>query len=322
MNKPSKRRNQTLTLQKDEWLFSQLLNGHLPQVAKIFLGQRDGCISHHQDAQQQCHKRKLIRVWIKDPGYDPLDLTTRSLMYIGETINEWSRLYDHYYHGEKGRGGRSKSKAKGIGPIFTHVRMIKGFKRLQFDTVRRHEETKLVRKYLPYKNQASQFTDKYKCIMLNSNGEITPWDLMYPYLIHGRDYYKAFLAWDKEDMSLIEKELIEPNNFTMSGEPNMRTVTNHFYKKGKKLPFGQFMKDVVINRHKKQHEAMKLWRRNMLKWTKEYATDFYLDKVMKDRGYNRSNYKQNRARFIKIAKLNKRIRRDKKEQDSERTLAR
>ena len=50
---------------------------------------------------------------------------------MGETINEFSRIYDHYYCGEKGKGGRTKDKAKGIGPVFTHVRIIKGFKRLQ-----------------------------------------------------------------------------------------------------------------------------------------------------------------------------------------------
>lgn len=248
--------------------------------------------------------------WIKDPGYDPLKRSQRVLIYIGETINEWLRIYDHYYCGEKGRGGRSKEKAKGIGPIFTHVRMIKGFKRLSFDSVRVHEETKLVRKYLPEKNQASQFSDKYVAIMLNSEGKVSPWDLMYPYLIHGRDYYKAFIAWRDEDMSLIEKDLVIPNNTTLRGEPYMNQTTNDFYRKGVKMRFHRWFKDIVIQRHIKQIEAMKQWRRNFRIWERQYASDFYEQRLIRDRNYNRSGYKKTRKQFL----IN--IGYEKKEQDS------
>ena len=99
--------------------------------------------------------------WIKDLGYDPLHLTKRTLVYIGETINSWSRIFDHFHLGEKGRGGRTKDKAKGVGRVFTHVRMIKNLKRLDRDSTRVFEETKLVRKYLPEKKQLEQMVYDY-----------------------------------------------------------------------------------------------------------------------------------------------------------------
>ena len=225
--------------------------------------------------------------FVIDEGYDPFELRKRVLIYIGETINSLARIHEHYYAGKK---GKSRNKSKGIGKKFNYIRIIKGFKRFNYDSVRMHEETKLVRKYLPQENQSSRITEKSQLIILNSNGKVTPHDLSYPYNIHGRDYYKAFRAWEAEDLSIIEDDLISAERKNKVGIASHRTHNNSFYSKknGVKIPFHQWFKSVVICRHKKQLEAMMAWRRNLIIWTKLYAPEFYSEKLVKDRNYDRN----------------------------------
>ena len=91
--------------------------------------------------------------FVIDEGYDPFELRKRILIYIGETINSLARIHEHYYAGKK---GKSKRLSKGIGNKFNYIRIMRGFKRFSYDSVRLHEETKLVRKYLPEENQSSR----------------------------------------------------------------------------------------------------------------------------------------------------------------------
>ena len=232
--------------------------------------------------------------FVNDEGLDPYEMRKRILIYIGETINSLARIHEHYYAGKK---GKSRNKSKGIGPKFNYIRIIKGFKRFNYDSVRIHEETKLVRKYLPQENQSAKISEKARMIILNSNGKITPQDISYPYNIHGRDYYKAFKAWEAEDLSLIENDLIAAERTNKVGINTYKTHNNSFYRKrnGEKIPFHQWFKSVVICRHKKQLEAMQLWRKNMAEWTKLYAPEYYDQKITRDRNYDRSkNLKRKR----------------------------
>jgi len=234
--------------------------------------------------------------FVIDEGYDPFELRKRVLIYIGETINSLARIHEHYYAGKKGKSG---SNSKGIGKKFNHIRILKGFKRFNYDSVRLHEETKLVRKYLPQENQSSRVTEKSRMIILNSKGKITPQDLFYPYKIHGRDYYKAFKAWEAEDLSIIEGDIISAERKNKVGILTHRTHNNSFYssKNGVKIPFNQWFKGVVICRHKKQLKAMMDWRRNLIVWTKLYAPEFYNDKLVRDRKYNRNTNPERKLKY-------------------------
>lgn len=234
--------------------------------------------------------------FVVDEGYDPFELRKRVLIYIGETINSLARIHEHYYAGKKGKSG---SNSKGIGKKFNYIRILKGFKRFNYDSVRLHEETKLVRKYLPQENQSSRVTEKSRMIILNSNGKITPQDLFYPYKIHGRDYYKAFKAWEAEDLSIIEGDIISAERKNKVGILTHRTHNNSFYssKNGVKIPFNQWFKGVVICRHKKQLKAMMVWRRNLIIWTKLYAPEFYNDKLIRDRKYNRNTNPERKLKY-------------------------
>ncbi len=246
--------------------------------------------------------------FVIDEGYDPFELRKRILIYIGETINSLARIHEHYYAGKRG-----KSKGKGIGKKFNYIRIIKGFKRFNYDSVRMHEETKLVRKYLPEENQSSRITEKSQLIILNSNGKVTPQDLSYPYKIHGRDYYKAFRAWEAEDLSIIEGDIISAERKNKVGILSYRTHNNSFYssKNGVKIPFHQWFKGVVICRHKKQLKAMMAWRRNLITWTRLYAPEYYDKKLTRDRKYNRNKNPERKLKYDRAYR--KMVRNNKKE---------
>lgn len=248
--------------------------------------------------------------FVIDEGYDPFELRKRILIYIGETINSLARIHEHYYAGKK---GKSKRLSKGIGNKFNYIRIMRGFKRFNYDSVRLHEETKLVRKYLPEENQSSRVTEKSRMIILNSNGKVVPQDLFYPYKIHGRDYYKAFRAWEAEDISIIEGDIISAERTNKVGIVNHKTNNNSFYsnKNGAKLPFHQWFKSVVICRHKKQLEAMAVWRRNLNTWTKLYAPEFYDDKLVRDRKYDRSKNSERKLKYDRAYR--KMVRNNRKE---------
>ena len=148
---------------------------------------------------------------------------------------------------------------------------------------------------------------------LNSEGKLTPQDLFYPYKIHGRDYYKAFRAWEAEDISLIEGDLISAERKNKVGIVNHRTHNNSFYssKNGVKIPFHQWFKSVVICRHKKQLKAMMTWRRNLIKWTKLYAPEFYNEKLVRDRNYDRNVNPERKLKYDRAYR--KMVRNNKKE---------
>jgi hypothetical protein len=234
--------------------------------------------------------------FVIDEGFDLYNLKKRILIYIGETINSLARIHEHYYAGKK---GKSRNKAKGIGNKFNYIRVIKGFKRFEYDSVRIHEETKLVRKYLPQENQSARISEKSRLIMLNSNGKITPQDVFYPYKIHGRDYYKAFKAWEAEDISIIEGDIISAERKNKVGIVTYKTHNNSFYSKknGVKIPFHQWFKSVVICRHKKQVEAMRIWRKNISEWIKLYAPEYHDDRIIRDREYKRSRCSDRKLQY-------------------------
>ena len=236
--------------------------------------------------------------FVIDEGYDPFEFRKRILIYIGETINSLARIHEHYYAGKK---GKSKNIPKGIGQKFNHIRIIKGFKRFEYDSVRLHEETLLVRKYLPEKNQSSQITEKSRMIILNSEGKLTPQDLFYPYKIHGRDYYKAFRAWEAEDISIIEDDLIDAKRKNKVGIDYYITSNNDFYsrKNGAKIPFHQWFKSVIVCRHKKQSEAMIAWRKNMAEWTRQYAPEYHDDRLLRDKNYKRIKNPERKKEYDK-----------------------
>lgn len=243
--------------------------------------------------------------FVIDEGLDPYDLRKRVLIYIGETINSLARIHEHYYAGTK---GKSKGKAKGIGPKFNYIRVIKGFKRFNYDSVRIHEETKLVRKYLPQENQSARLSDRGRMIILNSNGKVTPQDISYPYKIHGRDYYKAFRAWEAEDLSIIENDIISAERKNKVGITSYKTNNNSFYsnRNGVKIPFHQWFKAVVIGRHKKQVEAMQTWRKNMAEWTKLYAYEYHDDRIIRDRKYKRNKSSSRKLQYDRAYRKMKR----------------
>ena len=234
--------------------------------------------------------------FVIDEGLDLYNLRKRILIYIGETINSLARIHEHYYAGKK---GKSKNQIKGVGPKFNYIRIIKGFKRFEYDSVRIHEETKLVRKYLPQENQSARVSEKGRLIILNSDGKITPQDVFYPYNIHGRDYYKAFRAWEAEDMSIIEGDIISAERKNKVGITIHKTNNNSFYSKknGAKLPFHQWFKSVVICRHKKQVEAMHIWRKNMFEWTKLYAPEYHDYRIIRDRKYKRGKCSERKLKY-------------------------
>ena len=194
-----------------------------------------------------------------------------------------------------------KNFEKKIGQIFNHIRIIKGFKRFEYDSVRLHEETLLVRKYMPLENQSSQVSKKYRMIILNSEGKLTPQDLFYPYKIHGRDYYKAFRAWEAEDISIIEDDLIDAKRKNKVGINYFTTNNNDFYnrKNGAKIPFHQWFKSVVVCRHKKQSEAMQIWRKNIAEWTKQYAPEYHDDRLLRDKQYKRRKNPERKREYDK-----------------------
>jgi hypothetical protein len=73
----------------------------------------------------------------------------RILKYIGEGNTVFTRLIDHYKFDKSTIDKKKKgTDIKGIGPVFNYVRIIKGFIRFNYDTVRIHHETLCVRKVI------------------------------------------------------------------------------------------------------------------------------------------------------------------------------
>lgn len=233
--------------------------------------------------------------YVIDHGFDLKNTIPRVLKYIGESTRPIKRLVDHYY--------TPKGSTAGIGPNFTHIRIIRGLKRLSYDTIRLHHETLLVRKYLPDLNQASTFSDNYRTLLKNSNGLLTPQDLIKPYALHAREVFKAYKAWEIEDQSYLETELMRTEIKNRSGlsHPNKRDTRQYRNKKGEKIRFSRWFYDAVLSLHKKQKEAVTDWRVRIRKYIKLFNPDRYQFILDRDKVSSKKTYRRNEA-FIRKTK--------------------
>jgi len=233
--------------------------------------------------------------YVIDHGFDLNNTVPRVLKYIGESVRPIRRLIDHYLC-----PGDSKV---GVGPKFTHIRIIKGLKRLSYDSIRLHHETLFVRKYLPDLNQASNFSKNYKKLLRNSNGLVTPQDLIRPHVLHARDIYKAFKAWEIEDQKYLEIELVKPKLINRAGlrHPTKRDTRQYRNKKGEKIRFSRWIHDVVLTLHKKQKEAVTDWRIRIRKYIKLFNPDRYQFILDRDKEYSKNTYKRD-GEYIRKSK--------------------
>jgi hypothetical protein len=244
--------------------------------------------------------------YVIDHGMDILEKIPRVLKYIGESLYPIARLIVHYTN-------HLESKSTGIGPVFTHLRVLSNFKRFEYDSIRLHHERLLVRKYLPDLNQASQLTDSQKLIILNSGGKVTPYDLIKPYLLHARDLYKAFKAWEIEDMEYIKKELVpyKLENKTGLIHPNKRDPRLYRNEKNVKKIFGKWLGESVLRFHKKQVDAIKIYNVNYGLFKKLYDPERYEKDLTNSRVSAAKSYVKNREYKLKTSKIYKKLRNEK-----------
>ena len=234
--------------------------------------------------------------YVIDHGFDLNNTIPRVLKYIGESVRPIRRLLDHYFC-----SGDSKS---GIGPKFTHLRIIKGLKRLSYDSIRLHHETIFVRKYLPDLNQASTFSKDRRVLLQNSNGLIRPQDLIRPHVLHARDIYKAFKAWETEDQNYLDTELVMSKLENMAGlrHPTKRDSRQYRNKKGEKIRFSRWVHDAVLTLHKKQRQAITDWRVRIRKYIKLFNPNRYQFILTRDRVFSKKTYKRD-GEFIRKSKM-------------------
>lgn len=245
--------------------------------------------------------------YVIDHGMDITERVTRVLIYVGESIYPIRRLASHYF--EENVDKKEGKEKKGIGPVFTHARILDKFKSFEYDSIRLHYERILVRKYLPYLNQASQLTENQKLIILNSAGKVSPYDLIKPYLIHAGDIYKAFKAWEIEDMNYINEELVpyDLKNKTGLVHPEARDVRLYRDKKGNKLSFGRWLSDSVLRFHKKQVKAIRIYGINYKLFIKIYDQERYKEMLKRDKISSARTYKKNREYKLKVSKIYKQL---------------
>lgn len=234
--------------------------------------------------------------YVIDHGFDLNNVVPRVLKYVGESTKPARRLLDHYFC-----AGDYKT---GIGPKFTHVRIIKGLKRLSYDTIRLHHETLFVKKYLPELNQASTFSENYRTLLRNSNGLLTPNDILRPHALHARDIYRAYIAWEKEDQKYLDTELVKPKIKNRSGltHPKKRDTRQYRNKKGEKIRFSRWVNDAVLTLHRKQKEAMTDWRVRMRKYIKLFNPNRYKLILDRDKIHSKNTYKRS-GEFIRKSKM-------------------
>ena len=235
--------------------------------------------------------------YVIDHGFDLNNVVPRVLKYIGESTKPVRRLIDHYFCSED-------SRSSGIGPKFTHIRIIKGFKRLSYDTIRLHHETLFVRKYLPDLNQASTFSENYRTLLKNSNGLLTPNDILKPHVLHARDIYRAYVAWEKEDQKYLDTELVKLKITNRVGliHPKRRDTRQYRNQKGEKIRFSRWVNDAVLALHKKQKEAMTDWRVRMRKYIKLFNPNRYKLILDRDKIHSKNTYKRS-GEFIRKSKF-------------------
>lgn len=245
--------------------------------------------------------------YVIDHGMDITERVTRVLIYVGESIYPIRRLASHYF--EENVDKKENKEKKGIGPVFTHVRILDKFKSFEYDSIRLHYERILVRKYLPHLNQASQLTENQKLIILNSAGKVSPYDLIKPYLIHARDIFKAYKAWEIEDEDYIKKELTSYKIRNKIGliYHNKRDPRSYRDKKGKKIAFGWWVNASVMRYHKKQAAASTAYNINYKKFIKLYDPDRYEKILIRDRLQSKDNYQKNKKYRKTYQKLSYRL---------------
>jgi hypothetical protein len=233
--------------------------------------------------------------YVIDHGFDLNNTIPRVLKYIGESYKPIRRLLDHYFCPEDSSGG--------IGPKFTHIRIVKGLKRLSYDSIRLHHETLLVRKYLPDLNQASTFSKNYRTLLKNSNGLIRPQDLIRPHVLHARDIYKAYRAWETEDQNYLDTELVKLKLTNKAGlrHPKRRDSRQYRNKKGEKIRFSRWVHDAVLTLHKKQKEAVTDWRKRIRKYIKLFNPERYQFILDRDKKHSKNTYKKH-GDFIRKSK--------------------
>ena len=233
--------------------------------------------------------------FIFDQGFDIFDKTDRVLKYIGESGHCHIRWIQHYTFGHQvmpGKASEHKVKMeglKGVGPCFTHIRLISGLKRMVYDTIRRHHETILVRKYLPQinKNSSNVLGDLQKMILLKSEGQVKLSDLVWPYELHARDIYKAAEAWKNEDWDWVRANCILKRKYrflTIDKLKRMKqSIGPSFWfggkKMGEKKKFSRWFRSAVLFNHKKQIEARRDFTRRIMEYKRIY-TDPYFDKQL------------------------------------------
>jgi hypothetical protein len=245
--------------------------------------------------------------YVIDRGIDIMNRVPRVLKYIGEGNTVFKRLIDHYKFDKNMVDEKKKgTDIKGVGPVFNYVRIVKGFVRLNYDTVRTHHETLLVRKYLPELNKASKLNENQTVIILNSVGKVSPYDLMVPYNIHARDIFRAYQAWLTEDMEYIKKEFVpyKMENYAGLIRPNKKNP-QLYRSKGIKRKFSSWFTTSVLRYHKKQREEFVAHCKRQHEYLKLYDPIRYQEKVRRDSAAQKvrqKNYSKEKKQYYSLSK--------------------
>lgn len=249
--------------------------------------------------------------FIMDNGPNFFKQESRTLVYVGQTTASVARIYEHYWTGTK---GKSKSKLYAV-KKFNYFRLSKSLKMFQFDSIRQHYEKIIVRKYLPFYNQASRFNNNQVKLIINSNGKINPRELMKPYVINSRDIYKAFKAWESEDAEYLKNELERPLSemfkMTKLKHPtrNLKQELTYYDNKGSKLKFGRFIETIIVPFHKKQRQAYLEQRRKIKFFIKTFDKTRYKDRLLKQRILVTNHYKKNKEFLKERERMYKKLKR-------------
>jgi hypothetical protein len=235
--------------------------------------------------------------FIMDHGPNFFKQESRTLVYIGQTKNSIARIYEHYWTGKK---GKSKSKKHAF-KKFNYVRFSKPLKMFEFDTIRQHYERKIVRRYLPFYNQAAQFTVNQIKLILNSNGRIKPAELMKPYNLNVKDIFEAFKAWDIEDPNYLNNECIGSVSKMRSltgieyPDKNIKDGLSYFTCHGKKFKFGRFIEEILIPYHKKQKKAFREFTNKLRFFIKTFDKTRQKERKLKTKKDNKNRYVRNKV---------------------------
>jgi hypothetical protein len=234
--------------------------------------------------------------FIMDHGPNFFKQGPRTLVYIGQTKNSIARIYEHYWTGTKGKSKGKKNSTK----KFNYVRFSKPLKMFEFDTIRQHYERIIVRKYLPFYNQASQFTVNQIRLILNSNGRIKPGELMKPYNLNVRDIFEAFKAWEIQDPNYLNNQCDKPTSKMrdLTGikypDKNIKNGLSYLNCHSKKFKFGRFVEDVLIPYHKKQRLAFREFKNKSRFFIKMFDKTRHKEQKIKTKVINKNRYARNK----------------------------